>query len=53
LTFVIVHPSEADDPAGLLNSRAGCDADLVITTYGMLARLEALRQAHLEPGHSG
>jgi len=44
LTFVIVHPSEPDDPLALLNSPAGRGADLVITTYGMLARLEALRQ---------
>jgi non-specific serine/threonine protein kinase len=44
LTFVIVHPSEADEPAAVLDSPAGRSADLVITTYGMLARLEALRQ---------
>lgn len=44
LTFVMIHPSEADDPAALLNSSAGRAADLVITTYGMLARLDALRQ---------
>ena len=44
LTFIIVHPSEPDDPAALLNSSAGRAADLVITTYGMLARLKALRE---------
>jgi non-specific serine/threonine protein kinase len=43
LTFVIVHPSEAEDPATVLESAAGRNADLVITTYGMLARLDALR----------
>jgi len=44
LSFVIVHPSEADDSAAWLDSSACCPADLVITTYGMLTRLEALRQ---------
>jgi superfamily II DNA or RNA helicase len=44
LSFVIVHPSEAETPQALLNSPAGRRADLVITTYGMLARLEVLRQ---------
>lgn len=44
LKFVLVHPSEADDPAALLQSSAGREADLVITTYGMLTRLDALRQ---------
>jgi non-specific serine/threonine protein kinase len=44
LSFVIVHPSEGEEPKALLNSPAAQRADLVITTYGMLARLEALRQ---------
>ncbi len=44
LTFVIVHPSEAEVPLVLLKSAKGLSVDLVITTYGMLARLEALRQ---------
>src|ERR1035438_9890705 len=44
LSFVIVHPSEAEEPRALLDSAAGQRADLVITTYGMLARMEALRQ---------
>ncbi len=44
LSFVIVHPSEGQEPQALLNSPAGQRADLVITTYGMLTRLEGLRQ---------
>jgi non-specific serine/threonine protein kinase len=44
LSFVIVHPSEAEEPQALLESPAGRRADLVITTYGMLARMEGLRQ---------
>ena len=44
LSFVIVHPSEAEEPQSLLESPAGQRADLVITTYGMLARMEVLRQ---------
>jgi len=44
LSFVIVHPSEAEAPQALLASLAGQQADLVITTYGMLARIEGLRQ---------
>ena len=44
LSFVIVHPSEAEEPQALLESPAGQQADLVITTYGMLARMESLRE---------
>jgi SNF2 family DNA or RNA helicase len=44
LSFVIVHPSEPEEPQALLDSPAGQRADLVITTYGMLARMEGLRQ---------
>ena len=44
LSFIIVHPSEAEEPSALLASPAGRRADLVITTYGMLARLDELRQ---------
>jgi non-specific serine/threonine protein kinase len=44
LSFVIVHPSEGEEPQALLNSPAAQHADLVITTYGMLARIEGLRQ---------
>jgi superfamily II DNA or RNA helicase len=44
LKFVMVHPSEAEDPIALLDSAAGQVADLVITTYGMLARQESMRQ---------
>jgi non-specific serine/threonine protein kinase len=44
LSFVIVHPSEAEELQALLESPAGRRADLVITTYGMLARMEGLRQ---------
>ncbi len=44
LSFVIVHPSEGAEPQTLLESPAGRRADLVITTYGMLARMESLRQ---------
>jgi non-specific serine/threonine protein kinase len=44
LSFVIVHPSEGEAPQALLESPVGQRADLVITTYGMLARMEALRQ---------
>jgi non-specific serine/threonine protein kinase len=44
LSFVIVHPSEGQEPQALLDSPTGQSADLVITTYGMLARLESLRQ---------
>ncbi len=44
LKFVLLHPSEAEEPLALLNSDAGRNADLVITTYGMLARLKELRE---------
>jgi non-specific serine/threonine protein kinase len=44
LSFVIVHPSEGEEPQALLESPVGQRADLVITTYGMLARMEGLRQ---------
>ena len=44
LTYAIVHPSETDDLDALLDSPACLEADLVITTYGMLSRLETLRQ---------
>ncbi len=44
LRFLIVHPSEAQDPIALLKTSADRKVDLVITTYGMLARLEALRK---------
>jgi superfamily II DNA or RNA helicase len=44
LSFVIVHPSEAEDAAAVLASPVAHQADLVITTYGMLARMEPLRQ---------
>ena len=44
LTYIIVHPSEPEEPQALLKSPVGQRADLVITTYGMLARMEDLRQ---------
>jgi non-specific serine/threonine protein kinase len=44
LSFLIVHPSEAEDPTGLLKASADREVDLVLTTYGMLARLKALRE---------
>jgi len=44
LSFAIIHPSEAHDPAALLESASDGGTDLVITTYGMLARLEPLRR---------
>ncbi len=44
LKFVIIHPSECDDPAATLDSPASRESDLVITTYGMLARIESLRR---------
>ena len=44
LSFVTLHPSEAEEPQALLNSPAGQRADLVMTTYGMVARMEVLRQ---------
>jgi non-specific serine/threonine protein kinase len=44
LAFLIVHPSEAEEPARLLEAGADRKPDLVITTYGMLARLKALRE---------
>jgi non-specific serine/threonine protein kinase len=43
ISFAIVHPSEADNLAALLKSSAYPGIDLVITTYGMLTRLEELR----------
>ena len=43
LTFLIVHPSEGEDPGSQLDSTALAEADLVITTYGMLVRLDKLR----------
>jgi non-specific serine/threonine protein kinase len=44
LSFVIVHPSEAEEPQAVLESPPRRNADLVITTYGMLARIENLRK---------
>jgi non-specific serine/threonine protein kinase len=44
LSFLLLHPSEAEDPAGLLASEADRKVDLVITTYGMVARLTPLRE---------
>jgi SNF2 family DNA or RNA helicase len=44
LSFVMVHPSEAEKPQAVLESPAGQRSDLVITTYGMLARIAELRQ---------
>ena len=44
LTFAILHPSEAEELPALLEAPATRHADLVITTYGMLSRLETLRQ---------
>jgi non-specific serine/threonine protein kinase len=44
LKFQIVHPSETDGLPALLESPAVPQTDLVITTYGMLARLEPLRR---------
>ena len=44
ISFVIVHPSETDDMDGWLDSPECLNAHLVITTYGMLVRLEKLRR---------
>ncbi|MCX6904425.1 MAG: DEAD/DEAH box helicase, partial [Verrucomicrobia bacterium] len=44
LTFAILHPSEADDLAALLGVIVSRPVDLVITTYGMVTRLEELRR---------
>ena len=43
LSYRIVHPSEPGDMAKPLESEALSQTDLVITTYGMVTRLEALR----------
>lgn len=43
LSFLILHPSEDGDPETLLKKGADRKVDLVITTYGMLARLPELR----------
>lgn len=44
LSFAIAHPSEMDEPARFF-SGAGAAPDLVITTYGMVTRLKAFREA--------
>jgi len=44
LRFLLLHPSEGVDPAALLTSEADREVDLVITTYGMVARLKPLRE---------
>jgi non-specific serine/threonine protein kinase len=44
LSFVILHPSEIDDPAACLDSPECRRADLVITTYGMVTRLKQFRE---------
>ena len=44
LRFAIVHPSETENVTALLDSPACRESDLVITTYGMLARLEPFRE---------
>lgn len=44
ITFAIIHPSESDDLAADMAAMAARPTDLVITTYGMLSRLEELRR---------
>jgi non-specific serine/threonine protein kinase len=44
LRFLILHPSEIDDPAAALAAEVDRKADLVLTTYGMVSRLSALRE---------
>ncbi len=44
LKFLIVHPSEAEDLSSLVEPTHLAKVDLVITTYGMLARQEELRR---------
>jgi hypothetical protein len=44
LRFLIVHPSETDPDAGI--DAAFASREMVITTYGMLVRLDSLRQYH-------
>ena len=44
LTSVVAHPSESGDLKAFFESRAFREADLVMTTYGMLARLEEVRR---------
>jgi len=44
LQFIILHPSEVEHPAALANSPGTYEVDLVITTYGMLGRMETLRK---------
>jgi non-specific serine/threonine protein kinase len=44
LSFLILHPSEAQNPAIVLESGADRKVDLVITTYGMVSRLKALSE---------
>lgn len=44
LSAVVAHPSEQSDMAALLRSQRLQNADLVMTTYGMLSRLEELRR---------
>ncbi|MEQ1843808.1 MAG: SNF2-related protein, partial [Verrucomicrobiales bacterium] len=43
LSFVILHPSEPQDITQQASSKACLAADVVITTYGMLTRLEVLQ----------
>jgi non-specific serine/threonine protein kinase len=44
LTFLIVHPSEAENLSVWRETLASRPVDLVITTYGMLGRLDELRR---------
>lgn len=44
LSYLIVHPSEAENPAALLEASKDREVDLAITTYGMVARLAGLRE---------
>jgi superfamily II DNA or RNA helicase len=44
LVFTILHPSESENPAKVIESPAVSKANLVITTYGMITRLTSLRQ---------
>ncbi|HOW64304.1 MAG TPA: DEAD/DEAH box helicase [Candidatus Paceibacterota bacterium] len=44
LSFLILHPSESENPSAALDSGTDRKVDLVITTYGMVSRLKTLRE---------
>ena len=46
LSFAVIHPSEAKAKAGEWKKEDADDVDLIMTTYGMIARYEWMKEYH-------